>query len=134
MVALTMNGILHHVELNVMNLKRSKAFYDWLLPQLGYVLYQEWPQGFSYKLNETYLVFVEVEPPHRRKVYHRRAVGLNHLAFHTDKALIETIMGQLALKGIPILYPDRHPYAAGPDAYALFFEDPDRIKIELAAY
>jgi len=30
-----------------------------------------------------------------------------------------------------ILYADRHPHAGGPDSYAVFFEDPERIKVEL---
>ena len=129
-----MNGTLHHVEINVSDLQRSKAFYEWLLPLMGYELYQQWKQGFSYRLGETYLVFVQTEPDFMDKAYHRKRTGLNHLAFHTDQALMDRISQELKMKGIPILYPDRHPYAAGPQALALFFEDPDRIKIELAAY
>lgn len=30
-------------------------------------------------------------------------------------------------------YEDRHPYAGGPDYYAVFFEDPDRMKVEIVA-
>jgi len=33
-----------------------------------------------------------------------------------------------------LLYEDRHPYAAGEQSYALFFEDPMRMKVELCAY
>jgi catechol 2,3-dioxygenase-like lactoylglutathione lyase family enzyme len=32
-----------------------------------------------------------------------------------------------------ILYQDRHPHAGGENYYAVFFEDPDRIKVELVA-
>lgn len=129
-----MNGVLHHVEINVSDLPRSKAFYDWLLPMLGYEAYQQWKQGFSYRLGETYLVFVQTEPDFMDRSYHRKATGLNHLAFHAEADLIQKISQELSLKGISILYPDRHPYAAGQEALALFFEDPDRLKIELAAY
>ena len=34
---------------------------------------------------------------------------------------------------LKILYEDKHPYAGGEDYYAVFFEDPDRIKVELVA-
>lgn len=129
-----MNGTLHHVEINVSDLASSRAFYDWLLPLMGYTPYQEWKQGFSYRLNETYLVFVQTEAAFLDRPYHRKAPGLNHLAFHADPALIQRVSQALAQKGIPFLYPDRHPYAAGENALALFFEDPDRLKIELAAY
>jgi catechol 2,3-dioxygenase-like lactoylglutathione lyase family enzyme len=40
---------------------------------------------------------------------------------------------QLKEKGVNILYPDKHPFAGGGSHYAVFFEDPDRIKVELVA-
>ncbi|KAF0226501.1 MAG: hypothetical protein FD133_886 [Erysipelotrichaceae bacterium] len=128
------NGNLHHVEINVSDLKKSRIFYDWFLDELGYELHQEWNQGFSYRKEACYLVFVQTEPKQLNHNYHRSQTGLNHLAFHADKALIDKITKQLPEKGITLLYPDQHPYAAGPEAYALFMEDPDRIKIECAAY
>jgi len=129
-----LNGTLHHVEINVSDLEKSRTFYAWFLSELGYTLYQNWPYGFSYKKDETYLVFVQTDEQYLTSPYHRSQTGLNHLAFHCDKALIDRITTQLTLKGIPFLYPDRHPYAAGDGCYACFFEDPDRLKIECAAY
>ncbi len=38
-------GGLHHVEINVADLERSVEFWGWLLPELGYELYQEWAEG-----------------------------------------------------------------------------------------
>jgi catechol 2,3-dioxygenase-like lactoylglutathione lyase family enzyme len=59
---------------------------------------------------------------------------LNHLAFHAkSKEQVDSITKELEEKGISILYKDRHPYAGGKDYYAVFFEDPDRIKVELVA-
>ena len=43
------------------------------------------------------------------------------------------LLDKLNAKGVTILYTDRHPYAGGQDYYAVFFEDPDRIKVELVA-
>ena len=37
----------------------------------------------------------------------------------------------IQIKGMTILYPERHPDKNDSDYYALFFEDPDRIKVEL---
>ncbi len=31
------------------------------------------------------------------------------------------------------LYPERYPHAASSESYALYFEDPDRIKVELVS-
>jgi hypothetical protein len=37
-------------------------------------------------------------------------------------------------KKIPMLYDERYPFATGgTDDYALFVEDPDRIKVEFVA-
>lgn len=63
--------------------------------------------------------------------YHRRRVGLNHIAFQApDAKAVDALAEKLIAKGIPILYPDKHPHAGGEAWYAVYFEDPDRIKIE----
>jgi catechol 2,3-dioxygenase-like lactoylglutathione lyase family enzyme len=65
---------------------------------------------------------------------HRCRVGLNHLAFHAkSKKQVDEITEKLQEKGINILYLDKHPYAGGENHYAVYFEDPDRIKVELVA-
>jgi hypothetical protein len=35
--------------------------------------------------------------------------------------------------GVTIIYADKHPFAGGEDHYAVYFEDPDRLKVKLAA-
>lgn len=128
------SGMIHHIEIYVSNLKNTRIFWEWFLTKIGYSLYQEWEQGFSLKLDNTYLVFVQVDSKHNDVKYHRCKVGLNHLAFHIDsRAVVDELTSQLRLKGIKILYENRHPFAGGPDYYAVYFEDPDRIKVELVA-
>ena len=126
--------MLHHVEIYVSDLDKSIDFWGWLLMKLGYTQYQKWEYGISWKYKETYLVFVQTEERFLDLPYHRSRVGLNHLAFHAkSKEEVDTITKELEGKGINILYKDRHPYASGIDYYAVFFEDPDRIKVELVA-
>lgn len=104
------------------------------LCQGRYEPYQEWQGGRSWRLGDTYIVFVQVEPRYVHPPYHRRRVGLNHLAFHAaSRAQVDELTRLLRERGVPILYEDRHPYAGGPDHYAVFFEDPDRIKVEVVA-
>ncbi|AEJ43721.1 VOC family protein [Alicyclobacillus acidocaldarius] len=125
---------MHHIEINVSDLKRSAEFWGWLLELFGYSPYQAWEHGRSWRKGATYLVFVQTEERFQEPKYHRRRVGLNHLAFHADsQAQVDELTTQLRMRGVPILYEDRHPYAGGPDHYAVFFEDPDRIKIEVVA-
>jgi catechol 2,3-dioxygenase-like lactoylglutathione lyase family enzyme len=56
-----MKGKLHHVEIYVKDLAISKEFWGWLLKELGYKEYQNWKEGISYILEDTYIVFVQVE-------------------------------------------------------------------------
>ncbi|QFT89024.1 hypothetical protein FIU87_10235 [Bacillus sp. THAF10] len=129
-----MKGILHHVELYVSNLAESKIFWGWLLEELGYTSYQSWDKGHSWKLNDTYLVFVQTEDEYLEPSYHRKRVGLNHLAFHVEsRREVDELTEKLVERNIPILYQENHPFAGGKDYYAVFFEDPDRIKVELVA-
>jgi catechol 2,3-dioxygenase-like lactoylglutathione lyase family enzyme len=126
--------MLHHVEMNVSDLQRSIDFWGWFLNTLGYQEFQRWPMGVSYRLGETYLVFVQTEPQHLNRPYHRCGTGLNHLAFHAaSREQVDNMKAEVESRGMTVLYPERYPFAGGEDYYALFFEDPDRIKVELVA-
>ena len=129
-----MKGTVHHIELYVRDLAVSLEFWGWLLAELGYSEFQRWDQGVSYVLGGTYIVFVQVEDKHLDVTYHRCKAGLNHLAFHGgSKEYVDEVTQMLRDKGVKILYEDRHPYAGGEGYYAVFFEDPDRMKVEITA-
>ncbi|PLT29320.1 VOC family protein [Peribacillus deserti] len=126
--------MLHHVEINVSDLSQAAEFWGWLLPELGYELYQTWEKGFSWKHQDTYLVFVQTEEKHLFPPFHRAKTGLNHIAFHGRSTRnVDKLTEKLRGKGIRILYEDKHPFAGGKEHYAVFFEDPDRLKVEVAA-
>lgn len=127
-------GKLHHIEIYVSELNRTKSFWGWFLGKLGYEIYSDWDSGVSYILGNTYICFVQTEPKYIENTYHRCRTGLNHLAFHAaTKEQVDELTIELKEKGINILYEDKHPYAGGKDYYAVFFEDPDRIKVEFVA-
>ncbi|MFS0784275.1 VOC family protein [Bacillus sp. 1P06AnD] len=128
-------GLIHHIEVNVSNLEKSCRFWEWLLEnELGYEMFQKWGKGRSWKLNDSYLVFCQTEERYLNAHYHRCQTGLNHLAFHAEsKEQVDAIAKQLEHRGIPLLYKDKHPYAGGNGHYAVYFEDPDRIKVEIVA-
>ncbi|WP_242485585.1 VOC family protein [Pseudomonas sp. TH43] len=125
-------GMLHHVEINVTSLEVSLRFWRPLLEMLGYAEHQNWPDGRSYILNGTYLVFVQASD--LQSDFNRRGVGLNHLAFHaSSQAQVDELTAWVRAQGFRVLYESDHPYAGGPQHYALFCEDPDKIKVEIVA-
>jgi catechol 2,3-dioxygenase-like lactoylglutathione lyase family enzyme len=124
--------MLDHIEIYVKDLEQTKRFWSWLLSELGYVLYQEWTEGFSYKYGVTYIVFVQTEQKYIDESYHRKHAGLNHLAFCvSSRQEVDRLTKLLKERHANILYEDRHPHAGGVAYYAAFFEDPNRIKVEL---
>ncbi len=125
-------GRLHHVEIYCSDLKKTAEFWGWFLSELGYHEFQKWPSGISFILADTYLVFVQADAKHLTTPFHRCRPGLNHLAFHAaSRRQVDEITEKLRDRGVVILYADRHPHAGGPDSYAVFFEDPERLKVEL---
>lgn len=126
--------MLHHIEINVNNLDETRRFYDALLPAMGYNLYQQWDQGFSYKLDNYYIVFVQTEDSFIENTYHRKNTGLNHLAFRVgSKQEVDRLRCKLLSNGTHEIYANDYPFAGGSNHYAFYFEDPDRIKIEIVA-
>ena len=125
---------LDHVEIYVSDLDASVEFWGWLFPQIGFEEYQSWAEGRSWRRGETYLTFVQAEQPPPGFAFHRKRPGLNHLAFVVpDGDHLERLTEQLRTRGVTILYEDRGPDAGAPSRSWLFFEDPDRIKVEVLA-
>tara|TARA_R110002124_G_scaffold80710_4_gene213444 strand:- start:1015 stop:1197 length:183 start_codon:yes stop_codon:yes gene_type:complete len=40
---------------------------------------------------------------------------------------------KLMRRGLTLLYQETYPHAGGEESYAVYFEDPDRIKVEIVA-
>ena len=129
---MTSRGSLHHVEVYVADVEESAVFWGWLLGQLGYRPHQEWDEGISWRIGDTYIALVQA--PQADGPFDRRHVGVNHLAFHVgSRGEVDELTAALTERGARLLYEDRHPFAGGEDHYAAFFEDPNGIKVELVA-
>jgi catechol 2,3-dioxygenase-like lactoylglutathione lyase family enzyme len=128
-----MATLLSHIEINVSNYAKSIRFYDLILAPLG------WRRLVCTKDCTTFtdgdgmlkIVLSPTSEKHRAGGFHRKRVGLNHLAFAASaKEKVDDFWEQVLKKnGIATLY-EGHP-SGSPEYYAVLFEDPDRIKIEV---
>ena len=126
-------GMLHHLELWVPDLNRAEHTWGWLLDALGYELFQQWPEGTSWRCRDLYIV-LEQSPARSAFRHDRHRPGLNHLAFHvSDRATVDRMVGEALLHGWRLLFADRHPYAGGEQHYAAYLEDRDGYEVELVA-
>jgi catechol 2,3-dioxygenase-like lactoylglutathione lyase family enzyme len=124
---------LHHVELWVPDLSAAEKSWGWLLGELGWTPFQEWPAGRSWRLGDVYVV-VEESPALSGRSHDRLAPGLNHLAFHAGPAeRVDALVAAAPAHGWSPLFPDRYPHAGGPVHYAGYLEDAHGYEVELVA-
>ena len=126
-------GVLHHIELWAPDLTRATDSLGWLLIALGYVLHQDWADGRSWRLGDTYIV-VEQSAALTATAHDRCQPGLNHLAFHVgDAAQLGELIAAAASHRWKLMFAERHPYAGGPDHCAGYLENSDGFEVELVA-
>ena len=127
-------GTLHHVELWVPDLARAAAEWGWLLGELGYASFQQWPDGQSWRLAATYIV-VERSPAMTAQRHERSRPGLNHLAFHAGvRARVDELNDAGPAHGWTPLFAGAYPFAGGPDHYAAYLANTDGFEVELVAF
>ena len=122
------NGRLHHVDLTVRDLHRSTAFYERWLPFMGFRRIADCADGPLWRGE-----FLELGLQQARVLdaHDRYSPGLHHLAFAapTRESVIE-LHAQLQGGAVTVLdAPAEYPQY-GPGYFAVFFADPDGIKIE----
>jgi catechol 2,3-dioxygenase-like lactoylglutathione lyase family enzyme len=126
-------GSLHHVELWVPDLERAVRQWGWLLTELGFRPFQNWPAGRSWALGTTYLV-LEQSPDLTAAVHERQRPGLNHLAFYAgDHGRVDHLVETGQSHGWLPLFEDRYPHAGGPAHYAGYLVNADGYEVELVA-
>ena len=77
---------------------------------------------------------IETEEKHKAKGFHRKATGINHISFKANsKEDVDKFSKEFLNKNKikPLYQTPKHFPEYIKDYYAVFFEDPDRIKIEL---
>jgi glyoxylase I family protein len=130
-----MRGLIHHIDLTVTELDRSRHFYDHVLGFIGYFRSDDHESGTDWDLIGpgpfVSIGIIKAKGKHAARVHDRGSTGLHHLALTAgSRADVDLLYAKLleieaAVLDPPALYPRYHP-----DYYALFFSDPDGLKLE----
>jgi len=124
-------GALHHLDITVSNLPRSTDFYDRWLPRMGLQRIADCADGPLWRGERMELGLQQAKPGRASLVHDRYSPGLHHLAFEApDRTAVSQLYDELRAAGEVVLDPpaDYPQYAAG--YFAVFFSDPDGIKLE----
>jgi catechol 2,3-dioxygenase-like lactoylglutathione lyase family enzyme len=124
----------HHFQIQVSNLQRSAKFYGGLLGHLGFSRVFETEGMVEWSKEGTRIIVAQCPKRFITNSYHRKQIGLNHIAFRApDKAAVDDFYRNYLLPNkIPVLYGGAREWPDyDPGYYAVYFEDPDRIKLEL---
>jgi catechol 2,3-dioxygenase-like lactoylglutathione lyase family enzyme len=126
----TSTGAIHHVDLTVRDLARSTAFYDQVLPRMGFRRGTGTPEGPVWA-GAGVEIGLQAARPTSSGDHDRYAPGLHHLAFTAPtRAAVDALHEDLVRLGIAVLDPPAEYPRYAPGYYAVFFADPDGIKLE----
>jgi catechol 2,3-dioxygenase-like lactoylglutathione lyase family enzyme len=124
----------HHVDLVVSSIERSLPFYTELLGPLGYygVSEVEGERGETiwYLTGPGTAVGLR-EAQSESGAYDRYSIGLHHVAFEADsRTRVDELAEWVRSQGLQ-LESEPQEYTYLPGYYAVFFYDPDGIKLEI---
>lgn len=132
-----MRGLVHHVDLTVRDPEASFAFYNAVLTALGYRLERKDERGFDWNLDTQpsahSIGIVKTSGPGAERRHYRYSPGLHHLAWAVEsRAEVDRMHDCLRRIGATVLdAPAEYPqYNRGRGYYAVFFADPDGLKLE----
>jgi catechol 2,3-dioxygenase-like lactoylglutathione lyase family enzyme len=124
-----------HIYVSVSDLKRSEEFYDRVMFILGFRKNTFTNEGDHHiQYYNRHFGFVLRPAGHVSSRHDPLAPGLHHVCFRVeDAATVDAIAQQLKTEGVECSAPQVYPEYA-PDYYAIFFSDPDGIRLEVTNY
>ncbi len=123
---------LSHVEINVSDYSKSIRFYDMILKPLGWERLVCTSDFTAYCDGFLKIILCPVLGEHKSAGFHRKRIGLNHMAIYaTSKEEVDAYyQNVMQANSISSLY--QNGPAGDANYYSVLFEDPDRMKIEVA--
>lgn len=124
----------HHVEVWVADLVAIEPAWSWLLGELGWRPYQNWPEGRSWRIGDACLVVEQSMAVRPGLPYDRMRPGLNHLAVHApDRSTVDRIHAEGPANGWQRLFASAYPHAGGSEHYAAYLTDAAGFEFEVVA-
>src|SRR5438128_1077476 len=123
---------LGHLAVNVPDLVKAKAYYDQLMPALGFAPWVAADDEFAYRPSGgkvgTYLFFY---PSTEDAEYSVERTGLQHLGFIVrTRAAVRDVHALVARLGSPVLFEPQEFPQYPPPYFATFWLDPFGFKLE----
>jgi len=132
-----MRGTIDHLDLTVRDPWSSRAFYEAVFGFLGYRFKKEVERGLIWELLDEAeravcsIAVMRASEEGRIHRHDRYAPGLHHLAWRArSRADVDALYALLRRLGATILDPPADYPQYEPGYYAVFFADPDGLKLE----
>ncbi len=123
-----------HVDLTVNDLERSAHFYEKVLTALGFRR-MEAQQSLVWANGHVSFAFRPAAAGRGGAPFNRYRVGLHHLALKAkSREDVDRFHAFLLREGLTVLDPPAAYPQYGAGYYAVFFADPDGIKLELVHF
>lgn len=123
-----MTGWIHHLDVTVSDMRRSTEFYDRILPLMDFRRLPDCAEGPVWA---GATVEVGLQKARSQDSHDRYSPGLHHLAFGApSRDAVDELWRKLEGLGVEILDAPAHYEEYAPGYYAVFFADPDGMKLE----
>ena len=129
-----MTSRLYHLQINVSSGERAGAFYRDLFRYLDWLVIHDESGVIAFSDGTVNIWLIPTEGSFAGRGFHRKGTGLNHLAFRVERREdVDRFRDEfLAPRGMATLYDTPREFPEyRPGYYAIFFEDPDRLKLEV---
>ena len=126
--------MISHVALVVSDMPTSEAFYLAVLGPLGFTKTDAVPGEYTRLTNgdDAVVVLLPLADAYSAFRYHRRGVGLNHIAFRTARRdAIGEVVEAMSSRGVTPLGEGRVSTGYRGVYDTVSFEDPDRMMVEI---
>jgi len=123
-----------HLVLSVSDVARSKDFYRQVLGFLGFKLKYDGADFVGWSNGKTLFWIAQADAQGKRRKHRKGDIGFHHYAFElSSRKDVDELGAFLEQHGMTVVDPPGE-YNGDENYYAVFFTDPDGMKLEAMVY